>query len=1653
MNTINEKIIKRLTVKITSTQSNEAGTGFILYQPHLADKIYVLTAKHCLCGSEFNFEPDYKSLSFEMNIGDSIVKYQLKKEDEILINEENDPDIAIIVINKENIDNEAIKVPLMDVVIDRSELQGCVIGGYPNEFSLKSVKSIQCSFDLTADDNKIELSPQSSIETVEFDDNLSSIQGMSGGAVCLENKGDIFFHGIVDTFGGWQRFTGSTAKTYNDLLLTAGQKELVSINLELDKDIISAINQLGATTKEEVERRNNKNKIGDLHLDRTSLVEDVESALNEAQIVVIHGNAGVGKSIISSELLEKQKGSRSIFVFRADELLNGTLTQFLTEKGVNCSLDQILDSPILLSEKVIYVDAVENILEAQSFDAIESLLALSKERKDLKILISIRSKYNDNFIAMLATVLPSRRAFVEVPHLSEEEIDIIQIEYDWVKQLFNNVKIADLLKTPFYLNHTISLSNAILSEGEISKRHLIIKLWQKIVVSNNPFREGAFEKIVVDRAKAMKPYIKPEFIENAVQLIGAVSELHTDEVVISDEDDYGDSCYAPSHDIFQDWALIRHVNSMKVKIPELSDFLNELGNELAIRRGFRLWMSDQLDLELFNHVIDEFVIPTNSDWEGGVYWRDEIVLSILKSEHLESFVHACEEQLLDNKATLFKRFVRLLLIVSQPMRAIGEKQQETFIDSELENAWQVLVEFLNKNYSDVQAEFDWVISFFDAWNKRTKIELIGNDGNTTLNQLCKSVMLTRESSNSDDSKKDRRVLLETFINSGVKSSNDLETLINSAIEFEAADEKFRQEWRGNPEKTDRPKADHELRSYFKDILKRIKSGQDSVGLCYLFPEKILKYIFDNWKQDDLVESEADPFSYRSDSIETEFGLSDRYENKYFPASPYQTSVLNLLRFYPIETIKSICEFFNFATEKYKEKKSAYRNDQIVTINFNYGDDQEKQLVGSSLLWSIFRGTGQTSPYLLQSLLMALEKHLLKLSKGKDEVSKLQLERAFSVIYEVSNTVSPFAVIASVSMAHEQPVSISKFILPLFQVKDFFNWEINRFTSEFSALSPIGDTPIIQNERHESNQLPHRKEYLERFVIRLSMTIMFKEITEILDKFYEERTVDNDNWSLALNRMDVRKFEIVEHPLKNQIELKPKLDKALEVTVKKYEEESSGMHSAMASLNWTVAIISKGDVSNNEFKTWKNYFETVKRGTKRAMFDSSAGVAFIGLKYHFEAMTDLDIEMCTKIILDSVVKTIVLNELGKPVISNSTVYNKEPTLLALPELFNVKTTSDDEVKELIIYAVFGLDLSSGIDLPIFEKLARRLWQINPDFAKNVFRGLYRIKEVDDRRPQFGYVQTKETKIKANEYAKEVKDFYDSIGKSELEAIDIGGLKLDLNELDYLKSLLHFIPDNVRLEDEQLNFLLGYTELLQESTLVKFTRRDSEPYEIKGARSSFEQKFARLVLNQPEDRVVLIFNKTFDFVSDGKGKYNDRFDLNLFQFMDGCLKAIIIEQDQREDSESFWIVWNVFYKWQQERVPLFTGKLLLNISWKDTAVKWKSIEGRSQFFIKVIEEGDIKLEGYVVKLISRIGFEEMGVILISKMAELVRKHGFGNVNLEDSELWMQRLFTLKRVDVISSSEILCDVLYILDLMVDQGSSVALHIRDVLISYLRS
>jgi hypothetical protein len=91
-------------------------------------------------------------------------------------------------------------------------------------------------------------------------------------------------------------------------------------------------------------------------------------------------------------------------------------------------------------------------------------------------------------------------------------------------------------------------------------------------------------RIAVSRAKEMKLFIKVSNVDDE-----AVDLLENDDIIFQDGTKRR---YAPSHDIFEDWALVKYVWSKFEDHNDIKSFFEELGNEPAIRRAFRLWVED-----------------------------------------------------------------------------------------------------------------------------------------------------------------------------------------------------------------------------------------------------------------------------------------------------------------------------------------------------------------------------------------------------------------------------------------------------------------------------------------------------------------------------------------------------------------------------------------------------------------------------------------------------------------------------------------------------------------------------------------------------------------------------------------------------------------------------------------------------------------------------------------------------------------------------------------------------------------------------------------------------------------------------------------------------------------------------------------------------
>ena len=127
-----------------------------------------------------------------------------------------------------------------------------------------------------------------------------------------------------------------------------------------------------------------------IHLQRSGLREKILVGLSNSQLTIVTGKPGVGKSAEIKEILEKDYPNASVFVFRADQFNESTLANVFSSQGVNETIQDIFSCISLIPEKIIFVDSLEKLLEADPECAFKQLLALLKEHSEIKLIASTR---------------------------------------------------------------------------------------------------------------------------------------------------------------------------------------------------------------------------------------------------------------------------------------------------------------------------------------------------------------------------------------------------------------------------------------------------------------------------------------------------------------------------------------------------------------------------------------------------------------------------------------------------------------------------------------------------------------------------------------------------------------------------------------------------------------------------------------------------------------------------------------------------------------------------------------------------------------------------------------------------------------------------------------------------------------------------------------------------------------------------------------------------------------------------------------------------------------------------------------------------------------------------------------------------------------
>ena len=197
--------------------------------------------------------------------------------------------------------------------------------------------------------------------------------------------------------------------------------------------------------------------------------------------------------------------------------------------------------------------------------------------------------------------------------MNEAELKIVTENFPQLVPVFSNQKLKTFLKSPKYLDFALaSLEKETEDLSSISIKDFKKKLWNNIIEDITTKKSGlprkrskAFLNIAVKRAKQMKLFVAPD--DNLEEGIEA---LERDEVIFQEKGEYR---FSPTHDILEDWALIKYVESKHEETSSPKELFDSLGNEPAIRRAFRLWIEDNLvdDNEKISKLIDSTLQDIN----------------------------------------------------------------------------------------------------------------------------------------------------------------------------------------------------------------------------------------------------------------------------------------------------------------------------------------------------------------------------------------------------------------------------------------------------------------------------------------------------------------------------------------------------------------------------------------------------------------------------------------------------------------------------------------------------------------------------------------------------------------------------------------------------------------------------------------------------------------------------------------------------------------------------------------------------------------------------------------------------------------------------------------------------------------------------------
>lgn len=1389
----------------------------------------------------------------------------------------------------------------------------------------------------------------------------------------------------------------------------------------------------------------NENEIS---FNRENILIQLEN-VSSYKVSILSGVGGIGKTVEIKNLYNRIKNTIPFFVFKASEFEINRLDELSYDGG------SIYDFAEYFKEnenKIIVIDSAEKLLDLSNQDPIKEFISLIS-KNNWKIIFTTRLNYLDDLNFLCIDILDSEPLTIYIPALGIDELEDLALSNNF--PLPKDEKLIELLRIPLYLNEYLRVINNNESFDYTTFKN---KLWNTKIKRSNIKREQVFLKLAFERANEGLFFLKADN-----DSIDTIKQLVNDGILSNEE-----NTYFIAHDLYEEWALEMIINREYLAKISTSSFLMNIGSSLPVRRVFRNWMSDRLSLHTRD--IEIFIEELIDTREVDSFWKDEVIVSILLSKHSKHFFDHFDDEFLTTKLDLFKRMCFMLRIAckefdNQAFDNLGLKPSakeilpyDSLFTMPKGGGWNTLIDFLHKKINQLDTSHgNFILPILYDWNRKHKV------GPTT--RLSTLIALNFYKSKGYD-----RIL------ESEDASHILTTISCGSKEIKT-----------------------ELASIIDDIIteKHINYNSPYIGLSYLIltsingsliantlPEKTLSlaklFWFKNYSEKD------DPVFPVHDSEEVPFGITDDYNLRYYPESPYQTPILYLLVSSQHETIDFIIDFINTVTinliSYYGEQNFSKINISNAAINNTIYSDEG--------LWSMYRGVPGNVPSLIPSMLMALEKFFIdRGNKTRGET----LEFWLLYILKNSNSTIMYGLVNSIVIAFpDKTYNIAKI---LFSIKEFILLDNRRLILDQSLKGQINTANQIigrptSSDIHEVTRLnsceeEHRKNSLENLFFNYQVTniiassdekhqIQCKELWQILDYHYaqllgQEESEEKKLWRLCLARIDTRKMRFSTQKIDGQtmVTTIPTLDDDLFQYSKMSMEKLSDDLKFLNLKHWAREKLNQNKISNECLKYNANpslalaeakeivVLASMKLNNEESNFDTlnildkhtPIYVFAALLKYYKDTLPPEDLDYCISNVLEilhSSLQSSYRFQHGSGV---------EHCFYILPDILLINPIYLGTIKWIILHSLFNTQPISVMGGNHFYDFAvnfvTQLWETNKNDAQTILFSYIRL--VNKRTQLVKGIQ--DTAYSNGIYQPDFSEILSRFENSNKEEVSYFTLnitpypspehicELDLSAKNIALSMIPYEANNI--------YIKLFIEIIKSAFLSLNAKDNDSDYIVK---SGILKSYAGFILSANADDLDELLQPLID-------------NLNLSKFTADCLKEIFLAQDRLVEHDKFWFIWkkllplienlanNHHNKYGVEK--LIKAYLFVH-PWKESAKSWHTFQSNDKRFFRLVAEqlGQHPATLFALaKLLNDIGSEyrDDGIYWL---AEIIQN----NPSLHISDIDSNTIFYLgkyiklfiygSKEKVKKSMGLKKCALIILDFLINKGEVSAYLLRESII-----